>query len=106
MTAIDTHQHPVTRALAGVRRELSSVAEAPMLSKAPEETIAAIRDVQAAKAQLAEVEARLVRQAEALDVPGQAGATSTANWLAHQTKVTRRSAFATTRLATSLEVHE
>src|SRR6478735_2362458 len=105
MTAIAHHPHRVTRAMAGVGDQLSAVAGVPLRAMDPAETTTAISEVQAAKAQLAELEARLVAHAEALDIPGRSGATSTAAWLAHQTKTTR-AAHRTVRLAAGLESHD
>jgi hypothetical protein len=53
MTAITHQPHPVTRALADVRDQLSDLTEVPVWSMDTTETTAAIDDVQAAKAQLA-----------------------------------------------------
>jgi len=47
-----------------------------------------------------------VAQAEALDIPGRSGATSTATWLAHQTKTTRAAAHRTVRLAAGVGSHD
>ena len=59
------------------------------------ETTAVIEDVLRAEAQLAELKSRLLTHAETVDVAGQTGATSTANWLAHHTHTTRRAAHRT-----------
>ena len=106
MTAIAHHPHRVTRAMAGVRDQLAAVAGVPLWSMDATETTTAISEVQAAKAQLAELEARLVAQAEALDIPGRSGATSTATWLAHQTKTTPGAAHRTVRLAAGVGSHD
>ena len=106
MTAIAHHPHRVTRAMAGVRDQLAAVAGVPLWSMDATETTTAISEVQQAEAQLAELEARLVAQAEALDIPGRSGATSTATWLAHHTKTTRAAAHRTVRLAAGLESHD
>ncbi len=106
MTAIAHRPHRVTRAMAGVRDQLSSVAGVPLWSMDPAETTAAIGDLLRAEAQLAELKARLVTHAGTIDVAGQTGATSTANWFAHHTKATRAAAHRTTRLAAGLEAHD
>ena len=103
MTAIAHHPHRVTRAVDRVRDQLAGVAGVPLWSMDAAETVAAIGEVQAAKAQLAELEARLLTHAETLDVAGASGATSTANWLAHHTKTTRPAAHRIVRFAASLE---
>ncbi len=106
MTAIAHHPHRVTRAMAGVRDQLGAVAGVPLWSMDAAETTTAISEVQAAKAQLAELEARLVAQAEALDIPGRSGATSTATWLAHHIHTTPGAAHRTVRLAAGLGSHD
>jgi hypothetical protein len=103
MTAIAHHPHPVTRVLAAVRDELTSVADVPMWSMDPDETTAAIDDLQRAEAQLAELKSRLLAHATQIDVPG---ATSSANWHAHRTRTTRPLAHRTMRLAHGLETHD
>ncbi len=99
MPAIAHHPHRVTRAVAGVRTHLASVADVPLWSMDPAETAATLGEVLAAEAQLAELKARLLAHAGQIDVPGQTGATSTANWLAARHRITRPAAHRTTRLA-------
>ena len=106
MTAIAHHPHRVTRAITGVRTELASVAEVPLWSMDATETAAALDDVGRAEAQLAELRSRLLAQAAAVDLPGQTGATSTANWLAHHATLTKPAAHRAARLAAALESHE
>ncbi len=106
MTAIANHPHRVTSAIADARARLASVTEVPVWSMDATETTAAIADVQAAKAQLAELEARLLSHADRIDIAAETGATKTATWHAHQTRTRRPVAFAATRLATGLETHD
>ena len=106
MTAIAHHPHPVTRVLDGVRGQLSSVAGTPVWSMDPTETTAAIAELQAAEAQLAELKARLLAHAERTEIAAQTGATSTANWHAHTTRTTRVAAHRVMRLAEGLEDHD
>ena len=101
MTAIAHQPHPVTRALAGVRDQLSDVVGMPVWSMDATETTATLAEVQSAKAQLAELEARLLAHADRIDVAGNTGATSTANWHAHTTRTTRAAAHRVMRLATA-----
>ena len=103
MTAIAHHPHRVTRAMAGVRDQLAQVAGVPLWSMDATETTAALEELLKAEAQLAELKSRLVRQAEALDIPARSGATSTATWLAHHTHTTRADAHRTMRLTAGLE---
>ena len=90
MTAIAHQPHPVTRVVAGVRAQLREVAQTPVWSMDANQTTAAIADVQAAKAQLAEVEARLLSHADRIDIAAETGATKTATWHAHQTRTDAR----------------
>ncbi len=103
MTAIAHQPHPVTRVVAGVRTQLRDVAQTPVWSMDANQTTAAIADVQAAKAQLAEVEARLLSHADRIGIAAETGATKTATWHAHQTRTRRPVAFAAMRLADGLE---
>ncbi|WP_028650188.1 DUF222 domain-containing protein [Nocardioides halotolerans] len=106
MTALAHHPHPVTRAVADARKELSAVADTPVWSMNADDTVATIAEVQSAKAQLAELEARLLTHAGRVDLPGQTGATSTATWHAATTRTTKTQAHRTMRLADGLEQHE
>ena len=105
MTAIANHPHRVTSAIAETRRQLASVAGLPVWSMDATETTATIADVQSAKAQLADLEARLLSHADRIEVAAVTGATSTANWHAHATRTTRPAAHRAMRLATGLETH-
>ncbi|HET6939709.1 MAG TPA: DUF222 domain-containing protein, partial [Nocardioides sp.] len=106
MTAIANHPHRVTSAIAGVRSELSSVAEVPVWSMDADQTTDALTEVRAAKAQLAELEARLLTHADRTDVAAESGATSTANWHAHATQTTRQQSHRLMRTAHGLDTHE
>ena len=106
MTAIAHHPHRVTRAIAGVRTDLVSVVDVPLWSMDAGETTSTLSEIQSAKAQLAELEARLLCHAKTVDVAGQTGATSTANWLAHHSTMTRPAAHRVMLLAAALESHE
>jgi hypothetical protein len=81
MTAIANHPHRVTTAIAGVRSELSAVADAAVWSMDAVETTNALTELHAAKAQLAELEARLLVHADHSEITS-GNATSTANWYA------------------------
>jgi hypothetical protein len=106
MPAIAHQPHPVTRALAGVRDQLSAVARAPVWSMDATETTTAIAEVQAAEAQLTELKARLLSHVDRNDIAGNTGATSIANWYAHRTRTTRPAAHRAMRLANGLETHD
>ncbi len=106
MTAIAHQPHPVTRAVAGVRDQLTSVAAVPLWSMDAAETTAVIGEVQAAEAQLAEVKARLLIHATRTDIAGETAASSTATWHAATTRTTRAAAHRLMRLAEGLEQRE
>ena len=106
MTAIAHRPHPVTRAITAARDQLAAVATVPLWSMDPTETSALLAQVQSAKAQLAELEARLLGHADLTDLPGATGATSTANWHAVATRTTRPQAHRLMRLAAGLETHD
>ncbi len=71
-----------------------------------DETTATLDQLTALTAQVAELQARLLHHAERIEVAGRSGATSTANWLAHQTRTTRPAAHRVMRLAEGLEDHD
>ena len=106
MTAIAHQPHPVTRALAGARDQLAAVAEVPVWSMDAAETTAAIHELDALAAQVAELQARILRHADRIDLATNTGATSTANWYAHHTRTTRPAAHRAMRLAKGLEGHD
>ncbi len=70
-----------------------------------DETAGTLTALQALAAQVAELQARVLTHADRINVSDATGATSTANWLAHHTQLTRREAHRQTRLATALEKH-
>ncbi|HRD63384.1 MAG TPA: DUF222 domain-containing protein, partial [Nocardioides sp.] len=100
------HEHPVTRALVEVRQKLADVAQVPLWSMAAEQATSTLEEILAVEAQLAELKTRTLTQVEALEVPRQSGATSTGNWLAVRTNLTRATAFRTVRVAAGLERYD
>ena len=106
MTAMVQQPHRVTSVVAGMRAGLGSVADVPLWSMDAAETVAALDEVTAAEAQLAELKARLLLRAEQADVPGQTGATSTANWYAAHTRTLRPVAHRTMLLAHGLDLRD
>ena len=106
MAAIANHPHRVSSAVADVRATLGSVATVPLWSMDPVEMAATLDQVQGAKAQLAELEARLLAHADQIDIAAHSGATSTANWHAHATRTTRAAAHRALRLSKGLEAHD
>ncbi|WP_028635985.1 HNH endonuclease [Nocardioides sp. URHA0032] len=105
MTAIATPRHRVSVATAHVHAELDAVAEASVWSMDPVETGQTLVALQRAEARLVELKARVAAHAEDLHVGHEVGASSAANWLAHETKATRAAAYAAVRLGRDLEAH-
>ncbi|HRK47469.1 MAG TPA: DUF222 domain-containing protein, partial [Nocardioides sp.] len=106
MTAMAHHDHPVTRAIAAARETFAAVAEVPLWPMDAGQAPTALEELLKHEAQQAELKSRLLAQLEALDVPKQSGATSTGNWLAVHTNLTRASAFRTARVAAGLERYD
>src|SRR3954454_25344121 len=106
MTAIASHAHRGVTAIAEARASIGSVAGVPVWSMDGTETTSALAEIGSAKAQLAELEARLLTHADRIDIAGDTAAASTATWHAHATATTRAAAHRLMRIATSLEVHE
>src|SRR3954454_16823451 len=105
MTAIATPRHRVSVATAHVHAELDNVRDSSVWSMDPSETAATLQSLSKARARLAELEARGAAQADDLHLGHDVGASSAANWLAHQTKQTRPQTNRTVRLGQDLEVH-
>ena len=80
MTAIANHPHRVTSAIAAVRSELASATGVPVWSFDATETTTALAEIGSAKAQLAELQARLLVHADRIDIAGDTAAASTAKW--------------------------
>ncbi len=105
MTAQAHPRHQVSRAVADLHTLLDQVADASLWSMDATETAATLTALTRAGARLAELEARLATHAKSAGVPESVGATSVANWWAHETRMTRAEAHRKTRLATGLEHH-
>jgi hypothetical protein len=106
MTAIAHHPHRVARAVADARTSLASVAGDSVWSMDPAETTATLEQLTALEAQVAEAKARVLAHADRIEIGSDIGTRQTANWFAHHTKSTRRTAFRTMRLASGLDRHE
>jgi hypothetical protein len=105
MTAAPLFSHPVSSVVASVRAELGSVAGTRVWSMPPEELGSTLVEVTRLQAQVSQLQLRLLAQAERVGVGQEVGATSAANWLAHQTRTTRPAVHRAARLAESLESH-
>ena len=106
MTAIATPRHRVSVATAHVHAELDAVADASVWSMDPTETSATLVALVRAEARLAELKARVAAHADDLHVGAEAGAASTARWLAHATRAGAPAAHRTIAFAHALETRE
>ena len=97
--------HPVSRAVAAVLADLGGVSDRPMWSMTAAETREVLGSIARVGSVVAELEAQLLRHADTVEAYAEPGATSTAAWLGHTTRVTRREAHGKTRLAAALEQH-
>ncbi len=100
--------HPIGVAAARIDDLLKDVRDVPVWSMSPAETGEVLVEITFLQAQLAELRARVTAHGQVVEVEAASGATSTANWLAHQTRQTRAGAHRAARLATALatQVHE
>ncbi len=95
--------HPVAAVVACVRDEVRSVVGTPVWSMSASETGDALVEVTRLEAQVAQLRLRLLGHAERIQVGAEVGATSAANWLAHQTQTTRPAVHRAARLAKRLD---
>src|SRR6478609_8731052 len=105
MTAIATPTHRVSVATAHVNAELDAIADASVWSMTESETAATLTELVRAEAKLAELKARVAAHADDLHVGQDVGASSAANWLAHETKQTRPAARGAVKLGHDLSAH-
>ncbi len=97
--------HPISAAVTEARAGFTAVAEHAMWSLDTRTTRATLVEVSRLQAQVAELEARLMSHADEVDAGVETGATSTATWLAHATKLTRPAAARKASLAKALDSH-
>ncbi|MEJ7832590.1 MAG: DUF222 domain-containing protein [Nocardioides sp.] len=98
--------HPIVALLARFRAELGDLCDQSTWSMSDAEVRGAAVAVGSLEAQVAELGGRVLVEADRRRVGEESGATSTANWLAHRTRLTRREAHARVRLAHSLGAHD
>jgi hypothetical protein len=94
--------HPIEEFLCSVLADLEALTDAPAWSMDEATTDRAASMAARVAAGVAEVEARVIGQAAALDRPGAAQCRNVARWLQQTTQVTGRTAAAKARLATTL----
>lgn len=99
----DPPPHPLTSFVDRLTRELDRVAESPAWSMSPSEQASLIPVLRRQRARLQELELRILVSADRNDVGTDAGATSTATWLADATGSTRGACFRDVTLAHALD---
>jgi hypothetical protein len=101
-------RHPIASAVAQIDDILKTIRDAPAWSMGSEETRRTLVETTHLEAKVAELQARMAEHARTIEVEAVNGATSTANWRAHETKQTRAAAHRKTKLARALnsELHE
>jgi hypothetical protein len=93
MTAqVEDSRHPVVNAVVDLRSVLSDLSETPVWALSTADTEAALVEATRLVTQAEQLQLRLLAHADRVDVGGSVGATSPANWLAHQTLMTRATA--------------
>ncbi|MBB3044802.1 HNH endonuclease signature motif containing protein [Nocardioides soli] len=105
MTAIATPRHRVSVATAHVHAELDAVAGVSVWSMDATEAGQTLIELERAEARIVELKARVAAHADTIHVGEEVGASSAANWLAHQTKTTHAAAYGAVRLGHDLEQH-
>jgi ribose-phosphate pyrophosphokinase len=98
--------HPIEALRCSLRDEIADSSDLPAWSMDAETTTRVVALAAQVAAGVAEVEARAVGQAQALDLPGQTGCKSTTRWLQNTTHVTHATAKAKVDLATALAAAE
>ncbi|WP_340539839.1 DUF222 domain-containing protein, partial [Nocardioides sp. GXZ039] len=98
--------HPLAVLVARFKRDLAGHVDTPLWSLDADDTAALLVDLAEVIASLAELEARAVTQAEALDLPGSIGARSVSAWLRRLVPITPGQAHRTTRFAHELATHD
>ncbi|MFC6045880.1 HNH endonuclease signature motif containing protein [Nocardioides hankookensis] len=105
MTAQATPRHQVSVATARMRDIAADLGSASVWSMDPVETASTLVELTRLEAQITELKARVAMHADEIEVGDTAGATSTANWLAHETKQTRPAAHRVVRFGYQLDTH-
>lgn len=93
----------MVRFAASLHGALDRLADTPTWSMSPAEQQETLVELRRQRARLAELELRLLVQADRDQVGADSGATSTPAWLAHATKTTRQAAFRDLHLAKKLD---
>jgi hypothetical protein len=89
-----------------MRATLDDLVHIPLWSLSDTEAADTARELVRLEARVTELKSRTLARVDSSDVPADAGATSTANWLAHQTQTIRTGAHRAMRLAHGLRDHD
>ncbi|NPC96731.1 HNH endonuclease signature motif containing protein [Nocardioides sp. zg-DK7169] len=95
--------HPVGAAVACVHEALDQVADSSLLAMGAAEAGAVLLELGAEIARLQELRLRVAAHAHTVEVGDAVGATSTANWWAHQARITRPETHRLMRIARTLD---
>jgi hypothetical protein len=95
--------HAIVRFAVSLSGALDRLAGTPAWSMTPDEQRTALVQLRRQRARLEELEARVLVAADRNEVGAKSGATSTAAWLAHETKSTRAACFRDLHLAEDLD---
>ena len=97
--------HPVADVVARGCADVAGVRDQALFAMTREEAAATLAGIARWRAQMAELETRVMEHAAALEVEAESGAKSTADWLAHRTRVTKGAAHGVVRLLAGLNAH-
>ena len=100
--------HPIEHVVARISDLLKDVRDVPTWAMGRDATAQLMKAMPAVGAQYAELQARVVAQGQSAEVQAESGATSTANWWAHESRQTRAGAHRAAKFAAALatERHE
>ena len=105
-TSKTNQDHPILGLLTRLQGDLKDLAEVSTCSMSDVEAREATLVAAQVEAQICELGRRALHEFDRRDVAADSGGTSTANWLAHSTKLTRSEAHRRVRQAKSLDVRE
>ncbi|GAB2766060.1 HNH endonuclease signature motif containing protein [Nocardioides salsibiostraticola] len=105
-TSTLNRDHPIVAAACDIQANLAGVTDHTTWSMRDEDARETVLLLTELEAQVAELGRRVLAEADRRDVAGDTGGTSTANWLAHTTKLTRSEANRRVKQAKALDTHE
>ena len=105
-TAHEARRHPVAESVARLHVELDAIVESPLWTLSGSDAGELLGQASRLRSRIAELELRIAAHADRVDVGARDGATSTASWWAHRSRLTRVEAHRRVRLARRLLDHE